>query len=465
MKRLIFIFLSIVSGISLQAQNFDHYRYDNDLLPVEFHRGRRELFRASMPENSVAIIFSNPERNRSNDDDFQYHQDPGFYYLSGFEEPNSALVIFKNKTLVNGENTDEILFVQPRDPEKETWTGRRAGIEGTASYLGISSVRLSSDFASLDVDFSKLTKLMYLIPRGVVDDKSESADLYDLIDSFKKKVGFPPGNGDARMAASILAEMREIKTTEELKLVRKAVNMSCQGHQEMMRTTRPGMFEYQVQAVGEYVFKKGGSEYVAYASICGGGENSTILHYASNRKDLSNGDLIVLDMGAEYHGYAADITRTLPVSGHFTPEQKIIYELVLKAQQAGTDACKPGNAFNDPHRAAVEVIRKGLVELGIITKESDYIKYFMHGTSHYLGLDVHDAGTRGPLKSGNVITVEPGIYIPDGSPCDPKWWNIGIRIEDDILITETGSENLSESVPRGVAEIEKMMKESPVFIR
>jgi Xaa-Pro aminopeptidase len=224
------------------------------------------------------------------------------------------------------------------------------------------------------------------------------------------------------------------------------------------------MTEYQAQAIGEYVFKKNGSEYVGYPSICGGGENSCILHYESNRKKLDVNDLLLLDMGAEYHGYSADVTRTLPVSGKFSEEQKKIYQIVLDAQEAGFKQCTPGNEFKSPNRAALEIIKQGLLALEIIKDKNDYMKYFMHGTSHYLGLDVHDAGTHGELKAGNIITVEPGIYIPEGSPCDPKWWNIGIRIEDDVLITETGFENLSARVPRTIEKVEEMMKEKSVLM-
>ena len=224
----------------------------------------------------------------------------------------------------------------------------------------------------------------------------------------------------------------------------------------MMKDAEPGMTEYQVQALGEYEFKKYGAESLGYSSICGSHENSVILHYTSNRRTMNDSDLILLDMGAEYHGYTADVTRTIPIGNKFTTQQRIIYELVLKAQNAGIKACMVGNPFNAAHKAAVEVISEGLVKLGIIKETSSYKKYFMHGTSHYLGLDVHDAGTNGPLKSGVVITVEPGIYIEENSDCDPKWWNIGVRIEDDILITDKGPENLSESAPRSVEEIEKL---------
>ncbi|MBP6649960.1 MAG: Xaa-Pro dipeptidase, partial [Bacteroidia bacterium] len=244
---------------------------------------------------------------------------------------------------------------------------------------------------------------------------------------------------------------------------RKAIDITCTGHLEMMRALETGFSEYEIQAVGEYIFKSEGAEATGYPSICGGGENSCYLHYETNRKPLESGDLILLDMGAEYHGYSADITRTLPVNGKFTAEQKAIYEIIYNAQEAAFEACKPGNAFRDPHQRALDVITNGLIQLGIIKDESEVKSYFMHGTSHYLGLDVHDVGTYSNLKAGNIITVEPGIYIPEGSPCDPRWWNIGIRLEEDVLITKDGYEVLSARLPRKWEEIEKVMAEKSFF--
>jgi Xaa-Pro aminopeptidase len=262
--------------------------------------------------------------------------------------------------------------------------------------------------------------------------------------------------------ARINGILREVKTDEEIALLRKAVDLTCRGFHEAMKSAEPGMHEYELENINEFVWKKEGAEHAGYPSIVGGGHNSCVLHYETNRKKLLAGDLVVMDMGAEYHGYTADVTRTFPVNGRFTPEQKTIYELVLQAQEAGLSACVPGNAFSEPHRAALDVIAQGLVRLGIIREASEATRYFMHGTSHYLGLDVHDPGSYGPLKPNSVITVEPGIYIKEGSPCDRKWWNIGVRIEDDVLITPGGHENLSDCVPKDVAEIEALMaRESP----
>jgi Xaa-Pro aminopeptidase len=244
-----------------------------------------------------------------------------------------------------------------------------------------------------------------------------------------------------------------------MKLLSKAIKITCDAHLDLMKSLEPNMTEYKAQALIEFGFKFNGSEYVGYPSIVGNAENTCILHYITNRRKFENNSLLVVDAGAEYHGYTADVTRTLPVNGKFSDEQKKIYDLVLKAQEAGINVCKKGNNFRDPHNAAVDVIKKGLLELKIIEQPNDFQEYFFHGTSHYLGLDVHDAGTYGKLKPNSVITVEPGIYISEGSPCDKKWWNIGVRIEDDILITDSEPINLSGNLPKKTEEIEKVMKE------
>jgi len=418
-----------------------------------------------MPDSSIAIFFSAPVRNRSNDDDYSFHQDPDFYYLTGFEQAECMLLIFKNPYQVNGQSMNEILYIAPKNKDKETWTGILATPSEATTFSGIKNVLLTSEFGKLQAASKDFNQVLYRIPTGVTDDKSDTLDLFNLIEEFKNKFSFPPPNGDTYLIRSNMKRLRETKQTEEIKLLRNAITISCDGHKEMMRTLNTGMTEYQVQAVGEYVFKKEGAEDVGYPSICGGGENSCVLHYEENRKKLEEGDLILLDMGAEYHGYSADVTRTLPVSGKFNTEQKIIYDLVKQAQDSAFEKCRPGNEFRDTHKAAVSVISNGLVALGIIKEKDDYKKYFMHGTSHYLGLDVHDAGTYGNLKPGVVLTVEPGIYIPENSPCDKKWWNIGVRIEDDILITENGHENLSIGCPSLIEEIEVMMNQTPKYFK
>lgn len=467
--RLIFSALLVCCSLLAAAQppantaastDLSRYQYDTDRLTPAFHAGRREALRKLMPDSSVAVFFASPERNRSNDVDFQYHQDPDFYYLTGYEEPNAMLLVFKEKQNFDSLFTDEIIFVQDRAPEEEVWTGRRLGVSGGKQALGIASVKSDKSFSSGSFDFSKLHKVLYYtLPTDVRDDKDNPGDLYSLLKHFRSKTE-KNANNDTYWLDQYMKSLRQIKQPEELVLLRKAIKMSCDGHNELMRALTPGMTEYQAQAVVEFVFKQKGSEYPGYPSIVGAGENSCILHYESNRRPTVSKDIMVCDAGAEYHGYSADVTRTLPVNGKFSEEQKKIYNIVLEAQEAGIKACRKGNAFRDPHVAAQAVITKRLKELGIITKDDDVDLYFFHGTSHYLGLDVHDAGLYGRLATGNVITVEPGIYIAEGSACDKKWWNIGVRIEDDVLITDGDPDVLSKDSPKTVEEIEKLMKET-----
>lgn len=442
----------------LSAGDGGKYNYDTDLLSPEFHAGRRNALRALMPDSSVAVFFASPVRNRANDVDYDYHPDPNFYYLTGLREPNAMLLVFKEKIAIDTLFTNEILLVQDRSPGAEAWTGRRLGPEGAKKTLKIDRVLSNKAFAGLKIDFARFSKVLFFpLPQDVRNDDHDEADLYDLVARFGKAVK-PNLNNDGLRIAEYMGILRQVKQPEEMVLLRKAIDISCAAHIEMIKALEPGMGEYETQAILEYEFRRRGAEAVGYPSICGGGENSCILHYTTNRKPLTGNNLIVLDAGAEYHGYTADITRTLPVDGKFSDEEKAIYNIVLEAQEAGIALCRPGNDFRAPHKAAVAVIKKRLLELGIITKEEDFQRYFFHGTSHYLGLDVHDPGLYGRFQAGNVITVEPGIYIPEGSPCDPKWWNIGIRIEDDILITTGAPENLSGSIPKTVAELETLMQ-------
>ena len=431
--------------------------FDNDLLPAEFHAARREELRVWLPKGGVAVLFANPVRNRSNDVDFEYHQDPSFLYLTGLREPNAVLFVFRDSVLIDGRLTNELLVLQERDPGREIWNGHRLGPEGAEELLGL----------AMAMDGDALQKLERLLPeRGpvfihrseenLVNDPHDTADLADLITFID---GLVPTERRSTTDAleHQMAVQREVKLPEELALMRKAITITCEAQNTLMRNLEPDMTEYQTEAIVEYVFKKNGAEHEGFPSIQGGGPHSCVLHYVTNRRTLGPGDLLVSDIGAEYHGYTADVTRTLPVNGTFTPEQRAIYELVLKAQDAGIAEVKPGAPFFAAHKAATEVIAEGLVELGLISEKSEVRRYFMHGTSHYLGLDVHDAGTYERLKENTVITVEPGIYIAEGSPCDPKWWGIGVRIEDDILVTATGAENLSAAAPRRAEEVEAMM--------
>ena len=270
-------------------------------------------------------------------------------------------------------------------------------------------------------------------------------------------------NIDTKFLPTKMAEMREIKTTEELKLLTKAIRISAVGQIEVMKAMKPHMSETEIQGIHEFVYKKYGAEYEGYPSIVGAGNNGCILHYIENNKTHVDNDLVLMDLGAEYRGYTADVTRTIPANGKFSDAQKAIYNIVLKAQNAGIAVCRVGNKFWDPGTEAKKIINKGLFELGIITSVDEKHNYFPHGTSHHIGLDVHDPGTFDTLKENMVITVEPGIYIPDGSPCDKKWWGIAVRIEDDILITKNNPKNLSIEAPRTVEAIEQMMAKKSIL--
>jgi len=351
------------------------------------------------------------------------------------------------------------------DPIQEMWTGKILGVGGVQERYKIANVFTHGQFNYSALDLSKVDSVMTTLysdniiakyyPRGA-DPLSKMAQLVDSSITVNKKPNA------TRSIVMIMRTLRGIKQPEEIALITKATEMSVEGHNAVMKAIKPGMTEYQAQAIMEYYFKKNGSEYPGYPSINGSAENACVLHYVTNQRLMKDGDLLLSDCAAEYHGYSSDVTRTVPVNGKFSPEQKIIYELVLESQDSAFLLCQPGNASNDPHRAALRVITRGLTKLGIISADAEVRTYFPHGTSHGLGLDVHDPNPA-KLQAGAVFTVEPGIYIPPGSKCDKKWWGIGVRIEDDILITENGYRNLSAGSPRTVAEIEKMAKQKSIF--
>lgn len=472
MMRLRSLFFLLLVATSAFAQNPD---LPDDFLGKSWHKERRQRLRESMPANSVAVFFANAVRNRSNDVDYVYHQDPNFFYLTGYREPQAVLFVFKDKqTAANGTPYDEIIFVQERNALGEMWTGRRLGAEGVKTQLGLDQAFNGSEFKKYNVDFSKFAEILfYDFKNDVRDNVRDSADLYSLIEVFKAKVNYPKkdaatlnvapeqpkNNLNTRGLTKLMADLRGVKTPEEIALLRKAVTISCVGQAEVMKAIEPGMSEREVQGIHEYVYKKYQAEDLGYPSIVGGGHNGCILHYIDNYKpSLTNKELILMDLGAEFHGYTADITRTIPVNGKFSPEQKAIYELVLKAQEASMKACKPGVDMGQLTTVSREIINKGLAELGVIKSAEEKHMYFPHGVSHHIGLDVHDAGGR-TLQENMAITIEPGIYIPDDSPCDKKWWGIAVRIEDDYLVNKEGCELLSGYAPRTVADIEALMKQ------
>lgn len=474
MKKIVLILLVVATTIVSNGQELDSKQtsndlitvYDQDLLSADFHAGRRDSLRNRMADNSVAIFLASPIRNRSNDVNFEYHQDPNFYYFTGLNEPHALIMIFKDSTVIGDKKVSEIIYMQERDASSEVWDGKRYGTKGAQLILGLNEARENKEFHDLKLKLDQFDEI-YVPPLfdDVRDGTFDKGDLYSLksklelrLDQLKDRDKVKTGQ-----LVSWCAELREKKTPEEMKLLTKAIEITCEAQKELMKALNPEMKEYQAEALVEYIFKDGGAEYPGFPSILGSGENSCILHYTTSRRPMMKNDLLVCDIGAEYHGYTADVTRTLPANGKYSYEQATIYNIVLEAQQAGIDVCKEGKNFWDPNIAATTVLSQRMKELGIIKNSSELRRYFMHGTSHYLGLDVHDVGRYGKLEPGQVITVEPGIYIPEGSPCDKKWWNIGVRIEDDILITTGTPVNLSGCAPRKIEEIEALMAESSRF--
>lgn len=468
-----FYLLGIILIILFSNLNAQQY-LAQDYLSKEFHKNRREALRNLMSKNSVAVIFANPIRNRANDVDFHYHQNPNFYYLTGSKEPHSLVLIFKENQIVNGKSFNEVIFVQEKNEYAELWNGERLGINGAKDKLGFRIAYNGKDFKSFAIDFSKFDKILFEPIYNDVRNTRYEADLYNLIETFKQKISYNSLNietlvndtdfysskkSSVNMLPYYMASLREIKTKEELALLKKAVEISAIGQIEIMKAIHPKMSELEVQGIHEFVYKKYGAEYEGYPSIVGAGGNGCILHYIENNKvEIGEGKLVLMDLGAEYHGYTADVTRTIPANGKFSTAQKAIYNLVLKAQIEAIKAAKIGTSFSKPTEVARKIINKGLVELGIITNKKNYHNYFPHGASHHIGLDVHDTSNFGKLKENMVITIEPGIYIPKGSDCDEKWWDIAVRIEDDILITKNGPINLSRRAPRTIEAIEKMMQ-------
>ena len=498
-----------------------------DYLSKQFHADRRNALRNSMPANSVVVVFAYPERVFSADVNYAYHPNPDLYYLSGYKEPDAVLIIFKENQSSGNTSFNELFYVQKRNSLREQWTGRRLGVEGVQNQLGFKQVYNGEEFKNCPIDFSKFDKILYdIFPNdigtgnllslmttfrekaGIVKTGNKNiADAYNIIANYTsysnlatrvnrlknnmadaedvefktdplllelvnhpdsatlsavtKKINSNPSPNAAYH--KLIAALREIKTPAELALLRKSVFLSAIAHEEVMKAIEPGMTETELTGVFEYVHKKYGAEGEGYPPIVGAGGNGCILHYIENNSIIPGNQLVLMDVGSEYHGYSADITRTVPANGKFTPEQKAIYELVYNAQEAVFKICKEGTAFGKLNEIATEVLAEGLLKLGVIADRKDIGRYYMHGCSHHMGLDVHDKNTGSMLKENMVITVEPGIYIPKGSPCDPKWWDIGVRIEDDVIIGKTSCENLSAAAPRSISEIEKTVAKKSVL--
>ena len=467
------IFISNIIGQEINSSWTSSVRadtlgiYDNDLLPPSFHMERRKAVRTFMPEKTMAIYCSGKSMLRANDVDYEFHQDPNFYYLTGLNESNSILILFKNPILFENDTINELLLIKERNANAEVWVGKKLGVRGSEIILEIQKTFDIDKFNIENLDLSEIDSIF------IHDNFEVGNDLFPVNNKQLQlqKSDTKIKNSKKEIKANFseihkwMAKLREIKTKEEMYLLRKAISITCDAQSELMKVLKPEMKEYQAEAVVEAIFKLNGAEYPGYPSIVGAAENSCILHYTTNRKTMKGNHLLLSDVGAEYHGYTADVTRTIPVDGKYSEEEKIIYNIVLEAQNKAIDACKVGNPFYITNTIATTVVSQRLQELGIIKSPLEMRRYFMHGTSHYLGLDVHDPGTRGLFQPNTVITVEPGIYIKEGSPCDPKWWNIGVRIEDDILITNDEPENLSGCVPRTVDEIEALMKKKPLVFK
>lgn len=427
---------------------------------------RRKALAEQMGPNSIAILPSATMKTRNRDVDFPFRQDSDFYYLSGFEEPEAVLVIIPGR-----EHGESILFCRERDPDKELWDGNIVGPERAVDDYCFDDAFPISDIDDILPGMIEGTdKVFYAI--GL--DAQFDARVMEWVNVIRSKVrsgAHPPGEFVALEHA--LHELRLFKSAAEIKVMHKAAEISAQAHVKAMQRCEAGLFEYHLESVIQSHCFDQGARFQAYPAIVGSGENACVLHYIENTKKLKNGDLVLIDAGCELENYASDITRTFPVSGQFSKEQAALYQIVLDAQYAAIEAVKPGNHWNHPHEAAVRVLTQGLINVGILKGELEnlieneaYKPYYMHRTGHWLGLDVHDVGEYKVggewrvLEPGMVMTVEPGLYISaKAQEVDKKWRGIGIRIEDDVVVTKTGYKVLTDAVPKEIDEIEALMAE------
>ncbi|WP_417437213.1 Xaa-Pro aminopeptidase [Idiomarina abyssalis] len=430
----------------------------------EFKQRRRQLLE-SLPPHSVALVAANSEVTRSNDTEYPFRQNSDFFYLTGFNEPDAVLL------LINDSNPRSVLFCQDKDPKHEVWHGLRLGYTNAVEALAVDSAE------DLDTLPERLPELLEGI-ESVFYPMGEDSVLAELVSEARDDVSVK-ARRSGKLAPQSLSDlrpqldaMRLIKSANEVAVMKEAGRISSGAFRRIMRFVEAGKHEYQVAAELHHEFAMNGALHPAYGIISGGGANACVLHYTDNRDELQNGDLLLVDAGAEYQGYAADITRTFPVNGKFSEPQSILYNLVLEAQQAAFAEIKPGSNLVQASEAAARVISDGLTKLGILTgdaeenfKEQRWKTYFIHGLGHWLGLDVHDVGryrdSEGdpvPFKPGMVLTVEPGIYIPEDADVEDKWRGIGIRIEDDLVVTADGFDNMTADVPKTIEEIETWMK-------
>jgi len=449
-----FILISLCESF---PQNIYPYTYPyKDGIPFERFKERRQKIIKSMNQNSALLVFSS---------DFTdckqflsgYHQSSDMYYLTGNVDSKSILLLTFTPVEIDGIPVNEIYFVKNQDSNSVKWTGLKLSSNDAEKILKIEKSFDLSRFESISSKaLNNCDTLFVLLPNpsdhGGISGPPADAQLQEI-----RKLSDILPNLTIIYSFNDIKKLREIKDADEIRLMKKAIELSGKGIIKAMEAAKSGMFEYQLQSIFEYVTKYGGCTGNAFEPIVGSGLTTCFMHYSRNNKKIDAGDMVIMDCGAGYGGYNADLTRTFPVSGKFTYAQKIIYNIVLEAHDSAVADCMQGNPFMKPHLTAMRVIKKRLSELGLLKDEADYKRYFPHGTSHYLGLETHDVGTYSELKPGVVITIEPGIYIPQGSPCDSKWWNIGVRIEDDVLITGGKPEILSESPPKTIKEIEKII--------
>ncbi|MFH0814080.1 MAG: aminopeptidase P N-terminal domain-containing protein [Pseudomonadota bacterium] len=435
----------------------------------EEYRQRREQLMEKIG-TGTAIFRSAPVALMNNDVEYPYRQDSDFFYLTGFKEPEAVLVLAPHH-----ENHRFILFVRPKDSDQEVWTGGRAGVEGAKERYGADEAHLITELnEKLPPYLEKADRIYYHFGLDRTFNESILTFWQQLMIAYPKRGVGPIAIQDS---GTILHPLRMIKTQGEIELMQKASAISVEAHQHAWKTACPSLYEYEIQAEIEYIFRKHGADGPAYPSIVASGPNSCTLHYNDNKRQLQNNDLLLIDAACSYGYYNADITRTLPVSGKFTAEQKKVYEIVLEAQEQAIAQIKPGNTYKMVQETAIRVITEGLVELGLLTGDTDeliknekYKPFYMHRIGHWIGLDAHDVGvyqygeTSHILQPGNVLTVEPGIYIaPDVKPSDgqpeigDRWRGIGVRIEDDVLVTLDGHEVLTASLPRSVEEVEQFL--------
>jgi Xaa-Pro aminopeptidase len=429
----------------------------------QVHRGRRDALAAAMRKHSgggLAIVPTSPEVARNRDSLYPYRHDSYFYYLTGFPEPEAVVAL-----VCNGDGAKHVLFCRDRNPEREVWDGFRYGPDAAKEIFGFDEAHPIAELERMLPDLASDRPALFTpVGMNAEWDRRIAGALNEVRARVRAGVAAPDELVDVR---GTLDRMRLIKDAHEVALMRRAGEISSEAHRRAMAKTRPGMHEYEIEAELAHEFLSHGAQSVAYPSIVASGPNACVLHYRDNDRQMHDGDLLLIDAGCEYRGYASDITRTFPVNGRFTAAQKAVYEVVLAAQLACLDAVRAGGAFHDYHKVAERVLAQGLIDLGLIAGPLDaalesgsYKRFYMHRAGHWLGMDVHDAGLyqeKGEsvkLEAGMVLTVEPGLYIRAGEGVPAEFADIGIRIEDDVLVTATGIENFTARTPKTVAEIE-----------